>query len=123
MSAADPTLPLQADDQALYRLITAYQEGLGFDQPTPSLAHLTPEQRNQARQEYKTIKQLPPDQRQQVQQKWEEHQQLPPEKRRELASRGGAPPQPSGATPKPSGAPPHPSAPSPKPSGPSPIKP
>ena len=51
---------------------------------------LTPDQRRQAREQYKTIKQLPPDKRQQVGQKWQEYQQLPPEKKRELTTRGAS---------------------------------
>jgi hypothetical protein len=55
-------------------------------------AHLTPDQRKQAREQYKTLKQLPPDKRQQVAKKWQEYQQLPPEKRRELSNNRGAAP-------------------------------
>jgi hypothetical protein len=55
-------------------------------------ARLTPEQRRQAREQYKSMNRLPPDKRQQVQEKWKEYQQLPPEKRRELNGRNAAPP-------------------------------
>jgi hypothetical protein len=60
-------------------------------------AHLSPAERNVARQRYQSLRQLPPEQRQEMQRKWQEYQQLSPEQRRELANR--RPPGAAGASP------------------------
>ena len=77
-------------------------------------AELTPQQRAQAREQFKTLKQLPPEKKDEVRQKWEQYQSLPPETRRELAAKPvpatppgrAAPAAPSGRKPAPALAPP-----------------
>ena len=59
-----------------------------------SWAELTPQQRQTAREQYKSLRQLPPEKKDEVRQRWQEYQSLPPEQKRELATR----PAPSAAT-------------------------
>ena len=71
-------------------------------------AELTPQQRDAARQQYKSLRQLPPEKKGEVRQKWEQYQSLPPETRQELAKQ--PPPSAQGAgsgrTPAPAAQPP-----------------
>jgi hypothetical protein len=48
-------------------------------------AKLSPEQRRQARENYKRIAKAPPEKREQLRDAWAEYQALPPEKRQSLA--------------------------------------
>ena len=51
-------------------------------------AKLTPEQRKQARENYRRISKVPPDKRGDLKQQWSEYQSLPPQERQ-----GAAPPK------------------------------
>jgi hypothetical protein len=53
-------------------------------------ASLTPEQRTQARERYKQLKQLPPEKHHELHQRWHEYQQLPEEQRQKLREGRGA---------------------------------
>jgi hypothetical protein len=64
-------------------------------------SHLTPDQRNAARERYKSLKSLPPDKKNEVRRKWQEYQSLPPEQRHELATKPGAPLRPGQRAPSP----------------------
>ena len=64
-----------------------------------SWATLTPQQRQAAREQYKTLRQLPPEKKDAVRQRWQEYQNLPPEQKRELAAHPPVAPGPApGAT-------------------------
>jgi hypothetical protein len=47
-------------------------------------AKLTPEQRRQARENYKSIVKVPPEKRDKLREQWSEYQQLPPDERERL---------------------------------------
>ena len=79
---------------------------------------LTPDQRNAARERYKSLKSLPPDKKSEMRQRWQEYQSMTPEQRRELATK--PPSRPGGArAPAPASRPPAPapSPPAPAPAG------
>jgi hypothetical protein len=48
-------------------------------------AQLTPEQRRQARENYKRIAKVPPEERGKLGEQWAEYQALPPSERQNLA--------------------------------------
>ncbi len=54
------------------------------DQRMKDWASLTPEQRSQARANYKSLKQVTPDHKENIKRKWEEYSQLPAEQREQL---------------------------------------
>lgn len=60
------------------------EEKLRVDQRMKDWANLTPEQRRQARANYKSLKQVPTDHKQDIKRKWEEYSQLPIEQREQL---------------------------------------
>lgn len=50
-------------------------------------ANLTPEQRTQARVQYKTLKTAPPEKKEAIKQKWEQYKELPDEEKKRLAEK------------------------------------
>ena len=55
-------------------------------------AALTPQERAQAREKWKKLKDLPPEKRRELMQKWQEYEQLPEEHKDQFRS-GTAPPK------------------------------
>ena len=66
-----------------YSAMSAEEKGR-VDQRMKDWANLSPDQRRQARANYKSLKQVAPDHKEDIKRKWDEYSQLPEEERAQL---------------------------------------